>query len=47
MSVKYWFALVISVKYWIAQIYTLVIFKLSLTDANRYVLETNIIGKIG
>ena len=45
--VKYWFVTVISVKYQLTQISTLVTFYQYLTDTNRYILETNIIGKIG
>ena len=38
---------VISVKYRFAQISTLIIFNWYLTETNQYVLESNIIGKIG
>ena len=38
---------VISVKYWFTHISTLMIFSQYLTDTNRYILETNIISKIG
>ena len=41
------FVLVIFVKYWFTQISTLMIFNQYLTDTNWYILETNIIGKIG
>ena len=47
MLVKYWFVSVISVKYRFTQISTLMIFNRYLTDTNQYILETNIIGKIG
>ena len=39
--------MVILVKYWFTQISNLVIFNRYLTDTNQYILETNIIGKIG
>ena len=45
MSVKYQPVLVISVKYQSTQISTLVIFE-SLTNTNRHILETKIVGKI-
>ena len=45
--IKYRFISVISVKYRFTQISILMIFKRYLTDTNRYILETNIIGKIG
>ena len=45
--VKYRFVSVISVKYQFTQISTLMIFSQYLTDTNRYILETNIISKIG
>ena len=47
ISVKYRFASVISVKYRFTQISTLMSFSRYLTDTNRYILETNIISKIG
>ena len=37
----------ISVKYRFTQISTLMIFSRYLTDTNQYILETNIISKIG
>ena len=43
MLVKYWFVSVISIKYCFTQISTLVNFN----DTNWYILEINIIGKIG
>ena len=45
--VEYWFVLVILFKYRFTQKSTLVIFNRYLIDTNRYILETNIIGKIG
>ena len=39
------FVSLISVKYWFTQISTLVTFNQHLTGTNRYILETNIIGK--
>ena len=36
----------VSGKYWLSQISTLETFNGSLKDANRYILETNIISKI-
>ena len=47
ISVKYQFVSVILVKYRFTQISTLMIFKRYLTNTNRYILETNIIGNIG
>ena len=47
MSVKYRFVSVILVKYRFTQISTLMIFSRYLTDTNWYILETNIISKIG
>ena len=52
ISVKYWLSIGLYqlywlVKYWLTQISTLVIFNRDLTGTNRYILETNIIGKIG
>ena len=44
ISVKYRF---VSVKYRFTQISTLMIFSRYLTDTNQYILETNIISKIG
>ena len=43
----YQFVLVISVKYQFTRISILAIFNPYLNDTNRYILETNIIGKIG
>ena len=45
--VKYRFVSVILVKYRFTQISTLMIFNRYLTDTNQYILETNIISKIG
>ena len=47
ISVKYQFVSVILVKYPFTQISTLIIFEWYLTDTNQYILETNIISKIG
>ena len=44
---QFYIVSVISVKYQLTQISILVIFYRYLTDANRYILEINTIGKIG
>ena len=41
------FVSIISGKYRFTQISTLMIFNQYLTDTNRYILETNIISRIG
>ena len=45
--VKYRFVSIMSVKYQSTQISTLVAFNQYLTNTNQYILETNIICKVG